>query len=51
MKLLCVSKVKVSFSTMPPVAMRQILELSAVAMEQQKKTGKGPGVLLLTSRI
>ncbi len=40
MKLLCISKVKDSLLTMPPAAMRQILEMSAAAMEQQKKQGK-----------
>jgi muconolactone delta-isomerase len=40
MKLLCITKVKDSFLTMPPAVMRQILETSAAAMEQQKKQGK-----------
>ena len=40
MKLLCISKVKDSFLTMPPAVMRQILELSMAAMEQQKRQGK-----------
>jgi muconolactone delta-isomerase len=40
MKLLCITKVKDSFLTMPPAVMRQILELSMAAMEQQKRQGK-----------
>ena len=40
MKLLCITKVKDSFLTMPPAVMRQVLEASAAAIEQQKKQGK-----------
>lgn len=40
MKLLCITKVKDSFLMMPPAVMRQILELSAAGIEQQKKQGK-----------
>jgi muconolactone delta-isomerase len=40
MKLLCITKVKDSLLTMPPAVMRQILEASAAAIEQQKKQGK-----------
>ncbi len=40
MKILCITKVKDSFLTMPPAVMRQILEISAAAIEQLKKQGK-----------
>ena len=39
MKFLCITKVKDSLLTMPPAVMRQILEASAAAIEQQKKQG------------
>ncbi len=40
MKVLCITKVKDSLLSMPPAVMRQVLELSAAAIEQQKKQGK-----------
>jgi muconolactone delta-isomerase len=40
MKFLCITKVKDSFLMMPPAVMRQILEISAASIEQQKNQGK-----------
>jgi hypothetical protein len=40
MKFLAIAKMKDTTSVLPPAAMRQIMEVSVAAFEQQKKTGE-----------